>query len=270
MEGNVLQTLRYYGRVYLLITSQYIKARMQYRADFLIGVLGGWVFSLPILLVLGILFTTIPDLAGWTFPEVLFMYSFFLLAGSLSAPFTFNVWDLSGAVRSGAFLIYYFRPLNILFYYMSGTFDLKPLGGLIQGIVGIVYASVALKLVWTPFHLLLLLGLLIGASLVITSITLIAASSAFWIVNAFPLLSLTLRMREFGQYPLDIFDGLSRFVFTYLIPMAFVAFYPAQVFLRPSELPVLAFFSPLVGIGMFILAYWVWTRGVNRYTGTGT
>jgi ABC-2 type transport system permease protein len=52
--------------------------------------------------------------------------------------------------------------------------------------------------------------------------------------------------------------------------MGFIAFYPAQVFLRPGEIPLLTYFSPLVGIGAFVLAYWVWTKGVNRYAGTGT
>jgi ABC-2 type transport system permease protein len=270
MEANVLQTLRYYTRVYLLIASQNIKARMQYRTDFIIGVIGGWVFSLPILLVFGVLFTTIPELAGWNFHEVLFIFSFYLLAGSMSAPFFFNIWQLSGEVRSGGFVMYYFRPLNILFYFMSGSFDLKPIGGLIQGTAGLIVASVALNLTWTLLQLLLLIGLLIGASLVLTSINLIAASTAFWVVNAYPFLSLALRMHEVGKYPLTIFSSFFRVVFTYVIPIGFIAFYPAQVFLRPGEIPVLTYFSPLVGIGTFVLAYWVWTKGVNRYSGTGT
>jgi ABC-2 type transport system permease protein len=61
-----------------------------------------------------------------------------------------------------------------------------------------------------------------------------------------------------------------RFVFTYVIPIGFVAFYPAQLFLRPEDVSPLVYISPLIGIGFFALAYIVWHRGVNSYTGTGS
>jgi ABC-type uncharacterized transport system permease subunit len=31
-----------------------------------------------------------------------------------------------------------------------------------------------------------------------------------------------------------------------------------------------ALFSPIVGLGLFALTYWIWTKGVNNYTGTGS
>jgi ABC-2 type transport system permease protein len=69
---------------------------------------------------------------------------------------------------------------------------------------------------------------------------------------------------------MTIFDGFFRFLFTYLIPIGFVAFYPSQLFLRPGEVPLLTYFSPVMGIGSFSLAYVVWSQGVNAYTGTGS
>lgn len=55
----------------------------------------------------------------------------------------------------------------------------------------------------------------------------------------------------------------------YIIPMGFFAFYPSQLFLRPQDVSTLIYFSPIVGIGLFALTYWIWTKGVNSYTGTG-
>lgn len=68
-------------------------------------------------------------------------------------------------------------------------------------------------------------------------------------------------------------EGLScafRFAFTYVIPIGFVAFYPTQLFLRLEEVSPLIYFSPIIGIGLFALTYWIWTKGVNSYTGTGS
>jgi ABC-2 type transport system permease protein len=55
-----------------------------------------------------------------------------------------------------------------------------------------------------------------------------------------------------------------------VIPIGFVAFYPSQLFLRPEEVSPLIYFSPIVGIGLFALTYWIWKKGVNSYTGTGS
>jgi len=42
------------------------------------------------------------------------------------------------------------------------------------------------------------------------------------------------------------------------------------LFLHPEDVPALVYFSPVIGIGMFAIAYWVWKLGVNSYTGTGS
>ena len=67
-----------------------------------------------------------------------------------------------------------------------------------------------------------------------------------------------------------IFDGAFRFTFTYILPIGFIAFYPSQIFLRPEDVSMLTYFSPIVGIGLFAFTYWVWKKGVNSYTGTGS
>lgn len=270
MEVEVLKTLLYYARIHAMITSQYVKARMQYRADFVIGLLGGVIFNIPGMLVFGVLFTTIPQLAGWNFNEILFMFSFYLVATSLLAPFFWGVWGLAGSVQSGDFITYYFRPLNIMFYYMSSVFDYKAFGVLAGAISGFVYASIQMNLVWTFGRLVLLATTLFTASLVLTALLIITSCAAFWIVNSSPLMALIMRVREVGQYPLTIFSRSFQIVFTYLIPLGFASYYPAQLFLRPDEAPLLAYLSPVVGIGLFALAYWVWTQGINHYSGTGT
>ena len=65
-------------------------------------------------------------------------------------------------------------------------------------------------------------------------------------------------------------SGAFRFAFNYIIPIGFVAFYPSQLILRPEEVSPLIYFSPIIGIGLFALTYWIWTKGVNSYTGIGS
>jgi ABC-2 type transport system permease protein len=265
-----MQTLAFYSRIYVLIVSQYIKSRLQYRADFIISGVGMFFTSLATIWVFWVLFHSVPQLAGWKFEEIIFIYAFYSLAVVPMQIFFDNLWSLRFHVVEGSFIKYYLRPLNIMFYYVSEVFDLKGLVQLALGIAALVYASIRLELQWDVWKLILFAASLFSASLVTISILTVAASAAFWVVGSYPVLALAFKMREFAQYPTSIFDGFFRFLFTYLIPIGFMAFYPAQLFLRPSEASWLAYASPVVGVAAFALAYVVWNKGVNYYGGTGS
>ncbi|MBN2387746.1 MAG: ABC-2 family transporter protein [Anaerolineales bacterium] len=265
-----MRTLARYLRLYFIIEAQYIKARMQYRADFLVSSIGMFFSSLATLAVFWILFNSINDLAGWTFMEMVFIYAFYMIAISPMQILFDHFWQLRFHIRQGTFLKYYFRPLNMMFYYMSEMFDLKGLTQLLVGIGLLIYASTQLEISWTAARVILLLVTLFSAALVQVAVVLIATCAAFWVVDSWPVLGLAWKLREFAPYPMSIFDGAFRFTFTYIIPIGFVAFYPSQLFLRPEQVSPLVYASPLIGIALFALMYWIWTQGVNSYTGTGS
>lgn len=265
-----MRTLARYIRLYFIIEAQYIKARMQYRADFIISSIGMFFTSLATLAVFWVLFNSIPNLAGWTFMEMVFIYAFYMVAISPMQILFDQFWSLRYDLQEGTFLKYYFRPLNMLFYYTSERFDIKGLTQLIVGVGLLIYASIQLSLHWSVLKLVLLCATLFSSALVLIAIVTLASCSAFWITNSFSVLNLAWKLREFSPYPLSIFDGAFRFVFTFLLPIGFIAFYPSQLFLRPQEVSPLIYFSPLMGIGLFTLMYFVWKLGVNHYTGTGS
>src|SRR5512134_1701833 len=122
-----MQTPGHYARLYVLIVSQYVKSRMQYRADFVISSIGMFFTSLVTLFVFAVLFRSVPHLAGWRFEEIVFIYAFYSLAVVPLQIFFDNIWQLRYHVVEGSFIKYYLRPLNIMFYYMSEIFDVKGL-----------------------------------------------------------------------------------------------------------------------------------------------
>ncbi len=265
-----MRSLGEYLRLYLLIEKQYIKARLQYRADFIISSIGMFFSSLATLGVFWVILKSVPDLSGWSLMEMVFIYAFYMIAISPMQILFDHAWQIRFHILQGTFLKYYFRPLNMMFYYMSEMFDLKGLTQLVVGIALLIYASAQLHMDWTLVRLLLLLLTLFSAALVQISIIVAASCAAFWVLDSYPVLGLAWKLREFSPYPMSIFDGAFRFAFTYVIPIGFVAFYPSQLFLRPEEVSPLVYLSPIVGVGLFVLTYQIWTKGVNSYTGTGS
>lgn len=265
-----MKALGFYIRLYFIIMSQYIKARMQFRADFIIGTVGVIFENITGIFTLWILFRTIPNLEGWSYNELIFIYAYSQLALICGHLFFVNIWSLGNHLREGSFIKYYFKPLNMMFYYMSEDFDIKGLSQLVFSIVALVYSSMKLGLVWDPLKLGMLIVTVSSASLIMISLLIIAGSMGFWTTDTFSLLNFTIRFHGFSKYPMTIFNSFFKFMFTYVIPVGFVAFYPSQLFLRPGDNSALVMFSPLVGVMLFVIAYAIWTKGVKSYSGTGS
>src|SRR5512134_258653 len=176
-----MRTLAEYLRLYFIIEAQYIKARMQYRADFIISSIGMFFSSLATLGVFWVILESVPDLAGWSMMEMIFIYAFFMIAISPMQILFDHAWQIRFHILQGTFLKYYFRPLNMMFYYMSEMFDLKGLTQLFVGIGLLIYSSIQLQLDWTFARVLLLFMTLFSASLVQISIIVAASCAAFWV-----------------------------------------------------------------------------------------
>ncbi len=263
-------TIMRYVRLYGLLTAQYFKARMSYRADFLIKIIGTFVWWLPSLFSVVVLFTNVPSLAGYSLEELVFIYGFYMLASTPNGLHFGNSWQLPQQVRSGDFIKYYFRPLNMLFYYMSEIIDLSSLWAVPAGVGLMVWSSIRLGIAWSAIRVAGTVVLVLSASLIIDALMFGAASTAFWLTNSHSLLQLVSRFRDNSRYPMTIYNGAFRFIFSVIMPIGFVAFYPVQWILRPGEAGAAPWLTPVVGIGCFAIAYLLFHRGARRWSGTGT
>ena len=265
-----METFSYYTRIYFLIISQYIKARMHYRMDFILSTFGMLLINIAGVFSLWIIFTSISELVGWRYEELVFIYAFSLLAIIPLQLFFDNIWVLRIHLIEGTFIKYYFRPLNMMFYYMSETFDIKGLGQLVFAVGALIWSSTVLCLKWTVLKCVLFFVLLFSSSLVMLSIMILAAVTGFWVRESFGVMMLANKSREFARYPLGIYNRPFRFLFTYVIPIGFIASYPSELFLRPSQVNFHVYFAPVVGILMFWMSYQFWKKGVHKYDGTAT
>lgn len=268
--GDEMKKFIFYIKLYLKIISQYFKARMQYRVDFIISSFGIIITNISGIFILYILFKSIKALEDWSLYELVFLYAFSLMSLSPLQMMFDNVWDLRRHVAEGTFIKYYFRPINMMFYYMSEIFDLKGISQFIFAIILLIYSSMKLGLEWSLLAGFQFFSLWMCASLIMISLMIIAAASAFWIINSLSILSFFFKFQEFSKYPLSIFNSFFQFFFTFIIPIGFVAFYPVRIILKPESSGWLIYFSPAIGIGLFIFAYFIWKKGVNAYTGTGS
>lgn len=262
--------LKFYLDIYGKILIQDLKSKMSYRADFVISNIGMIVSNLVGFVTFYILFQNFPSINGWTMYEMLFLYGFSLVALTPVQCFFDNNWNLRYAVKTGDFIKYCFRPINIFFYYISEVFDVKGLGQLAFGVGTLVYAWRHLAIPVTAASITQTVLFLIAASLFMIAIMNFAAATCFWIQNSGYIMVIMFRFKDFAKYPASIFNSVFRIVFTFVIPIAFIAYYPALVVLRPASVPLLSWLSPIIGLIFFYLSYRFWLLGARKYDGTGS
>ena len=262
--------LRFYLRIYFKILAQDLKSKMSYRADFIISTIGMIFTNISGFVSFWIMFRNFPSVSGYSYHEMLFLYGFSLISITPTQCMLDNNWNLRQQVYSGDFIKYCFRPINLFFYYESEIFDIKGLGQLAFGTATLVYSWAKLGLPLTPLSVINVMISLVGASLIMAALQTAGAASCFWIENSFYVLDLSFRFKDFAKYPVTIFSPIFRFIFTFVIPIAFIAFYPALVVLRPADVPLLSRLSPVIGGVFFFLSYKLWMYGASRYNGTGS
>ncbi len=262
--------LLFYLKIYQKILIQDLKSKMSYRADFIISMIGMIFTNITGFVTFWILFQNFNEINGWNYYEMLFLYGFSLTALTPMQCLFDNNWNLRGYIYSGDFVKYCFRPINLFFYYMSEIFDIKGLGQLVMGIGTLIYAWSHLHLAVTFLAILKLIVALITASLFMIAIMNIAAATCFWIINSGYIMVTVFKFTDYAKYPASIYNNVFRFIFTFIIPIAFVAYYPSLTFLRPDHIPLLTLLSPVLGVLFFYLSYRIWMKGAMSYTGTGS
>ena len=262
--------LKFYLDIYRKILIQDLKSKMSYRADFVISNIGMIVSNLVGFVTFYILFQNFPSINGWTMYEMLFLYGFSLVALTPVQCFFDNNWNLRYAVKTGDFIKYCFRPINIFFYYISEVFDVKGFGQLCFGVGTLAFAWRHLAIPVTVVTIAQTLLFLLAASLFMIAIMNFAAATCFWIQNSGYIMVIMFRFKDFAKYPASIFNSVFRIVFTFVIPIAFIAYYPSLVVLRPENIPLLSWLSPLIGLAFFYLSYRFWLLGARKYDGTGS
>ena len=233
------KSLSFYFKIYFKILAQDIKSKMSYRVDFIISTIGMIFTNIAGFVSFWIMFRNFPSINGWTYYEMLFLYGFSLVALTPVQCLFDNNWSLRMYVYSGDFIKYCFRPINLFFYYQSEVFDLKGLGQFMFGIGTLVYSWNKLGIGFSVVMLLKLIVFMITASLIMIALQNAAAATCFWIQNSFYVLDLVTRFKDYAKYPITIFGPVFRFIFTFVIPIAFIAYYPSIVILHPDEIPFL-------------------------------
>jgi len=259
----------FYLNIFLQYSGQYLKTKLQYRANFFLSFLSDLMAQAVNLIFILLVFNHTSLIEGWNRDEIVFIYGFFLVPFALFGSF-FNIWDFNDRyIVKGEFDRILTRPIHSLFQVILEKMELESLLGAVTGLIIMIYAGVKLGLTVTWYDPFLFLLMAIGGMFVYAGIFIALASIGFWSDARTSIMPLMYNIGNYGRYPINIYHPIIRFVLTWILPFAFVGVYPAAYFLRRSEWYVYSFLTPVMGLVVFVISVLIWNQGVKKYKGAG-
>lgn len=261
--------------LYWRLVAARARGQMQYKTSFYLATLATISASLTDFAGIAVIFSQVPQLAGWSLGEVALLYGLALTAFGIAETFSRGFDLFNRQILTGSFDRVLTRPLGAFFQILATDLPLQKLGRAAQGLVVFLIAARSLGIHWTLGKVLVLVVTVPSGAGIFASIFVIGAASSFWTVQANEAVAIfTNGGTQLLSYPLDIYHvSLRRFV-TFVVPLAFVSYYPGLYLLdRPDPLGLPAwvgFLSPLAAVVCAALAWAIWSLGVRHYQSTGS
>ena len=271
-------TLRYHWQLYRRLVGAQVRSQMQYRASFIFDLIAQFIGSVIDFAAVAVFFTRVPAIGGWSLAEVGLLYGLsslsFALADMLASGFDYLYFG-AAMVRQGGFDQILVRPVSPFLQVLASQFVLRRIGRIAQGALILALALSLLDVAWTPPKIAFALATIAGGSVFFMGLFIFGSGISFWTVESLEAMNIvTYGGQMMTSYPMHIFQDWLRSIFMFVIPMAFVNYYPALWLLdKPDPLggPAwLAFVSPIVCLAVFVVGVRMWWFGVQHYQSTGS
>jgi len=132
----------------------------------------------------------------------------------------------------------------------------------------VIWGFIKLDILIVSFNTLLYIFLILVAFIFLYAAFVLMSAMAFLFVKSFGLFDLFFKIIDVARYPLNIYEGGMRFIFTFLIPIGIVSFYPASSLLKGFSFVV--FMEILVPVILFLIfSLIMWNKAIRKYTSAG-
>lgn len=261
-------------KLYLKFIRISMHGKMQYRADFITGILNVLILNAVNISLIGIMIQRFVSLNGWGIWDLVFLYCLWMLGHSIYSLLFWHFSTLEDYIEQGTFDQFLIRPVSPLVQFMGREIQYYGIGDVLVGIIGLSLAYANLGLSWGVKELAFLLLAVLSGTIIEMSVNWIIACISFWTVRTTSVFFIQRRLNLLvQQYPIDIFGSWFKIVVTGFLPLAFINYYPSLILLDKLDkinYSWLAFLSPVVAAVLFTFAYVLWTAGLNRYSSTGS
>ena len=252
-----------------------IRSGWQYRTSFWLFLLSQTLVMFLDFAVIASIFTKVDTLGGWSAAEVALLYGLSGVSFGLADTFVSAVENASTHIKAGTFDVFLLRPVSPLLHLTASEFELRRIGRVIQPFLVLVVSLALVDAEWTAAHVALVPVTIVSGTVIFGAVWVVTSAVSFWTVESQELgNAFTYGGNLATQYPLDVLGEWIKHLFTFVVPLAFVAYVPASEMLgksSPLGLPDWTMWSPLlVALVSTLAARVAWQTAIRHHRSTGS
>ncbi|MFZ5989703.1 MAG: ABC transporter permease [Bacillota bacterium] len=265
----------YLVKLFYKFSSLSLKSIQEYKLDRTLGMFAIFCREMISIIVMYLILIRFVRIKGWEMNEMFFLYSFLFLSYSIFVFFFTGIRDFDDMVYTGELDRYMIRPLGIMFQVISSKVDYcATVGHALVGVILFTRTANSVGIEWNTANIAYYISALIGGAIIQASIFMVSSCFSFWTVKTVNLRNMIFfNSRRFAGYPISFYPGVIQKLLIFIVPFAFVSYFPAQHFLRKPDLEAFwngyLYLTPVVGLVLFLLVYSFWRFGLKHYSSSG-
>lgn len=259
--------------LFLKMIKMNMRATMKYKSAFFLETITSVAMMFSEFFIIYLLVYNAGDIGGWSPEQLAFMYVITMLASSLESCFSGGLRGFSNELITGNLDTKLLRPVHPLVIILSKanlvslTNKLFLCGGILT------YITIRFKIAWTLYKVIWMFLSIIGGGMIFLGLATISAALSFWTYDSDSFYRMFKNgTRQILWYPIQIYDHVVRSILTFVIPLAFVGFYPTHIFIQATseEYPKFFFYTNvLIGAIVIGIGIGIWNIGIRKYESTG-
>lgn len=268
MKNDTLSMFLYY-------TKTTIKSWFQYKVDAVLRSLAVFLREATGIIVIYFTLLKFGNINGWNIEEMIFLFSLLFITYGILIIFFTGLRDFGRTIQNGSFDRLMLRPRGLLFQVIASNSDwFAAIGHGFLGITLFVISANKVEITWNLQTVIYYIFAVIGGVLIQGAIFLLFASFSFYFIKTDNLREIFYwNMRKFAGYPISIFHQIIQWLLMYVVPFAFVNYFPAQFLLRKEDMAnyplAYMYITPLIGIILYLTSYYFWRLSIRFYNSTG-
>ena len=258
--------MRRYVRLAVVQARISAAAGMAYRSDFLIEGVMTIAWAALTLLPLVVLYDGRDSVAGWDVSSALIVMAYFMaIKAVLEGVISPSLIDLVERIRSGAFDYVLLKPVDAQALISASRFEPWKILDIVGAIGLTAYAFYRRGEPPAVADIGLGIVMFFAGVLAMYAIWIVFASAAFWVVRLDNLTFLIGAIFDTARWPVHVFRGVWRVIFTFVFPIAVMTTYPAMALLGTLDAE-----TALATLGgstlLLLLSRLVWRTAIRNYT----
>lgn len=239
-----------------------IENSAELRTSFVANVIGMMINNVAFVILWGSFVLSVGIIHGWTVTDVIGLQGFMACSFGMAFSAANGLRKIPEYVTNGVFDQCLLSPKHLLIRAATMSFGTSAIGDLFFGVTCLFLYGILSHLT-LPQVLLGFFFVLISALMFLAAIIVVISTSFFFMDATIVTTGLFELFLTPSLFHGGIFQGTTRFIFTFLIPSLVVAALPVEIIKHPSLEKIIL--VTCVAIAWFLLSLKIFYAGVKRY-----